>query len=396
MAQSLAGELSGRRGIQLSLVSDRSHFLFTPLWSAVASGQSALTQVAIPIRSLVDHTEVVLDRVRRIDLDARCIVGERVRLDFDFLVVAPGSQTDWGAHPEFEHVALPCRSGRDAVDAHDAVDRAFEAAAGVTDSDLQRRLLTFVIVGAGATGVELAAHLASRLEALIVDGVHGDLPLAARVVLIEREREVLPQFGEELRRIALTHLQNAGVELELGRSVVGCSPERVELHTQDAIGCGTIFWCGGVRPGRWLGESGFETDEIGRVLVHQSLQAVGQHGVYVLGDAAGVPQGGPMTADVAVQQADTVTRNIIADLSGRSRRDWVYEAGGTFISLGQTNAIADYRGVVLVGRAAQALWGATTTRLLPGGVRGLALVPDLFAGAFAARGNPQRRGLLES
>lgn len=398
VAQELASQISGRRGLRITVVTDQSHFLFTPLWSAVAAGSSRLSQVAMPVRSLLDSDiDVVLDRVVSLNLTDRNVVAERSTHDYDFLVVAVGAATDWGAHPEFEHYALPCRSGRDAVDAYDAVDRAFEAASQAADAATRRRLLTFVIVGAGITGVELAAHMASRFESQVGEGLDAELASIARIVLIERESTILPGVDDELRQPVLEHLRGAGVELRVGETVIGCNAERVDLHSEDAIGCGTIFWCGGVRCPGWLADAGFETDADARIVVHRHLQAVSHHGVYAAGDVASCGDGVPMTADVAVQHAEIVARNIIADLAGRSRKDWSYEPGGTYISLGQANAVARYRGVVVVGRAAQALAGAMTTRLLPQGVRGLVLVRDLFAGAFASRaaGAHKWGGLLE-
>ena len=124
----------------------------------------------------------------------------------------------------------------------------------------------------------------------------------------------------------------------------------------------------------------------GRIATHPTLQAVGHHGVYVVGDA--VSSDAPHTAEVAVRQAEVVARNIVAGLSGRTQRPWIYEPSGTVIPLGRTYAVASYRGTILVGRAALAFAGAMRAKLLPRGLRGLALVPELFAGAFGARSTP--------
>ncbi len=395
VAQDLANEVSSRRGLQVTMVTDQSHFLFTPLWTGVAGGTSRLTQVAMPVRSLLDDdVRVELAEVQHIDLAARRVHAGRLTVDYDFLVLATGATTNWGAHAEFEAHALPCRTGRDAVDAYDAVDRAFERAAQITDPAERRRALTFVIVGAGATGVELIARIASRFEAQRGRELDAALVSQSRLVLIERRDRVLPDLDEAMSDHAREHLRGAGIEVRLGEAVVACTAERVELSTQDAIGCGTIFWCGGVRSPAWLTDVGFETEASGRIVVHRTLQAVGQHGVYIAGDLASTGEHVPLNADAATQQARTVARNIIADLSGRSRKDWTYEPSGTFITLGRSNAVASYRGMILVGRTAQALSAAMTARLLPQGVRGLTLVPDLFAGAFAARSSAATQGLL--
>lgn len=392
-AQALAHEIADRRGLTLTVVTDQAHFLFTPLWSSVATGHARLAQVAIPVRSLLrDEVVVEVDTIEHIDLEARTARGRRNHYDYDYLVIATGAAVDWG-EPENEHFALPCRSGRDAVDAEEAVSRAFEAAARAESAAERRQLLRFVVVGAGPAGVELAAHLASRLDGQRGTSVDADLAAQATIVLIEKRDEILADFPDELRAHALAHLRGAGVEVRVGDAVVRCSDRRVELASHDALGCGTIFWCGGVRTPGWLEAAGLPTDAEGRLRVESTLAVHGRHGVYVAGDLAGAPIGAPRTAEVAVQQAAAVARNITADLAGRSRWPWTWEPGGTFLSLGRTNAVAHVRGMTVAGRPAQALWGAMMARLLPQGMRSLALAPELFRATFAPR-PPQGGGLL--
>lgn len=393
-AQHLSEELASRRNIELTMLTDRSHFLFSPLWMSVATGGSKLSQAAIPLTKLVDDPiRLVVDRATTIDLEAREVVGERNRYPFDYLLLAVGSETDWRGHPRFEESVVSCKSGRDAVDAFEAVNAALERARAAEPSQ-RRGALTFTVAGGGPTGVELMARLASRFDHELRHRLPAAVEAEIRLILVEPQPTLLPDLDEDLGPIALDHLRSAGVEVRLGDSVIDCTSDRVELSSGDAYACETTFWCAGVRTPQWLTDVGFETDEDGRILVTRNLHVVGAHGVYAAGDVAGVGDV-PMDADVAVSQAVVGARNIIADLAGRTRRAWEYEPYGRFISLGQANAVVKFRGMILQGRPAQAIWGGAYARLLPSALQRLALVPDLFGDAFASR-TPNTLPLLES
>lgn len=396
-AHHLADELGTRRHLEVTLLSDRSHFLYTPLWSSVATGTSRLSQIAIELRSLLPpQVRIVLDRAQTIDLEDREVVGAGgERYPYDFLVIAVGSTTNWRGHPELSAHSHRCKSGRDAIEAMESVDRAVEIARNATDEQSRRRALTFVVGGGGPTGVELTARLASRLEQDVIGELDPSLARMVRLVLIEPEDTLLPEMDPDLRPIAADHLRASGVDVRLGEAVVDRGPHHVALASGSAMDTDQFFWCGGIRAPRWLGEAGVEVDEAGQVVVHRTLQVVGQHGVYAAGDVASAGDGVPQTADVAVSQADVVARNIVADLAGRSRREWSWTPVGEYVTLGRNNAVASTRGLVLQGRAAQAVWGMAHARLIPASLRKLVLMRDLLRGAFSARPDESRRLLLE-
>ncbi len=383
-AHHLADELGNRRHLDVTVVTDRSHFLFTPLWSSVATGTSRLPQIAIELNSLLaPPVRAVMDRATTIDLDTREVVGEQGRYPFDFLVLAVGATTDWRGLPQLAAHAHRCKSGRDAVEVFEAVERAVEAALDTEDLERARRALTFVVAGAGPTGVELAARLACRLDQDVATALPPSLVSQTRLILVEPEDTVLPGMDADLRPIAGDHLRRANVDVRLGEAVVANSPGRVSLASGETIAADNLFWCGGVRAPRWLVDAGLEVDAEGRVVVHRNLQVVGHHGVYAAGDLAATEA--PMTADVAVSQAKIVARNIVADLAGRSRREWSPTSEGQYVSLGRNNAAVSTRGLVMQGRAAQAVWGVTHSRLIPANLRKLVLIRDLLKGAFTAR-----------
>ena len=394
-ARRLEDELSSRRGVEITVVSDRSHFLFTPLWAGVVGGTSQLAQIEIPLRSLLDRpVRFAMDRVTEVDLEHRTVVGERARYPFDFLVIAIGAETNWRGNAQWVADSMPCKSGRDAVDAFEAVGRAFVRATRLVDRADIRRALTFVVGGAGPSGVELMGHLVSRIQHDVLPGLETRLSVELRLLLVEPQGSLLPEFPAQMRPPVETYLREAGVDVRLHDAVVGRTSERVDLASGDSIACDNFFWCGGVRPPAWLARSGFETDTRGRILVHRDLQAVGHHAVYVVGDAAGAGDDVPMKADVAAEQGEVAAKNVVADLAGRSRRQWRYEPAPDALSMGRNEAVVLWGGVPVNGRGAHALRATTYAKLIPGSLRRLALMRDLFAGAVARRPLPSDR-LLE-
>ena len=394
-ARRLADEFAPRRGVELTVVADRSHFLFTPLWASVVGGTSQLRQIQIPLRALLDHpVRIAVDRATTIDLESREVVGVQGRYPFDFLIVAVGAETDWRGHPEWVSDAISCRTGRDAVEAFEAVGNAFRRAERLADREEIRRALTFVVGGAGPTGVELVGQLADRIRQDIAPMLDTRLANEVRVALVEPQGEVLPDFAPQIRGGARRLLDDAQVDLRTNDGVVARARGRVELASGDAFATDNFFWCGGVRPPCWLAGAGFEVDDRGRVLVHRNLQAVGHHGIYVVGDCAGAGDEVPMKAEVAHEQADIASCNLVADLAGRSRKSWHYDGPADAIAFGRTGGAVMWGQSLVEGRAAQALRATTYSRLAPGALRKMVLMRDLFSGAVARRTSPAGR-LLE-
>ena len=379
-AQTLATELSDRRGIRLRVISAQSHFLFTPLWTSVALAASPLSQAAVPVRKLLPASvELSIDEVRCVDHERRVLVGEHAEHDYDYLIVTAGVDNDWGQQTSALQFARPCRSGRDAVDARDAVEAALRAAKQTADPADARRLSTFVVVGGGPNGVEAAATIADLVSEFDPGG-------AGRVMLVERESRLLPEQDVDILDRVMPHLDAMGVQVRLGDAVVSVGEDRVELASRDAIGCGATFWCAGVRGVPLFEASSVQTDERSLAIVHQNLQVVGKPGFYVAGDAAAPPSGAMMSASTAVEQAHTAAHNVIAEMAGRSRRPWAPAPQGFGITLGRTNAVAMTRGgTLLSGRGARAVMAAASATLLPRATRSIALLPELLSDAFGPR-----------
>jgi NADH dehydrogenase len=393
-ARALEASLSNRRRIQLTVVSDRSHFLYTPLLSSVATGELDVTHITFPIRAAFDKsTEVLIEPIESIDLDGRVLRGQNEDIGYDYLLVACGSQTDWAGQNHWRANALTCKSARDGVCLRESVTQALKDAGQMSSAEQRARRLTFVVGGAGATGVGLASALLTTLQTQVVPLVSDEIAEALRVVLVDRQDRVLPSMPEDLSRLTRTHLRDFGMELRLGTAVVDRSATEVALSTGEIIAADNFMWCGGVRVPDMIAEAGFEVDAMGRIIVDDTLEVVGQSGVYAIGDAAGVAADIPQTAHVASQQAPLAARNIVAQLSGRAGRRWEYHYHGDMIPLSRQNAVAYIGETALDGRGARTLYRLVHTALMPTGVKKAQLLKEWLFSNFRRSSRPW--GLLE-
>lgn len=368
--------LAGRRRTRLTVVTDRSHFLFTPLLPNVANEELSIKSITVPLRDHLERdTELIIDRVEAIDLDARVLHAQNSSIPFDYLLLAPGAETDWRGHDDWRPHALTCKSGRDAILIRDSIRRAYQQAAHL-DEEARRRRLTFTFAGAGPTGVELAAELRAALELDVFPHAAPELVRDTRFVLIDPGDEILPELPGELRHIATRHLERAGVELELGRSVTGREDAVVHLDDGREIASEHFFWCAGVKPSSLIAEAGLAIDERGRAHVDDALQALDHEGVFLAGDAALPPQGAQQTAQVAKQQGPIAAQNLVAALSGRTPRAWRERHLGDMVTLGRGHAAVSVMGVSLEGLAAYAMYRVAYAGLMPGPMKKARIIAE--------------------
>lgn len=389
-ARDLQDALSSRRRVQLTVVSDHSHFLYTPLLPNVATGELDIEHITFPIRDEFDEsTELVIDRVEEIDVDRRALRGQKRDVGFDYLLVACGATTDWQEHPEWADHALSLHSARDAVRLREAIATALREAAQFSDPDAIAQRLTFVFAGGGPTGVELAAELIAALDEQQMPGVSEHLRDALRFVIVEQRGSLLPDMPTELGEHARDVLRQMGLELRLGTAVVGRDASEVALSTGEIIRADNFIWAGGVRAPSLLSDTVFELDERGRIRIEPTLQARGLPGVYAIGDAARTDAELPMYSQVASQQGPAAAKNIVAELSGRGRRAWHYQHRGDLVTLGRQHALAYTGGTLIEGRAARALYRLVHTATIPTGIRKARLFKDwLFSKGRPASATP--------
>jgi NADH dehydrogenase len=323
-----AAKALGKAPVQVVLIDRTNHHLFQPLLYQVATSVLAPSQISSPIRAILrkqKNTIVIMGEVTGVDKEQRYVFvnspdREHVPVPYDYLVLATGARHSYFGHNEFEKFAPGLKSVGDAVATRNKILSAFEQAEAEENVDLHQDLLTFVLVGAGPTGVEMAAALAVLVRTTLRSEFRRIDPTSARIVLVDANRNVLKTFAPALSEAAEDHLQKLGVEIHLGHAVEKIDNEGV-IIAGERIASKTVIWTAGVEPspaGKWLGA---ETDRAGRVRVQGDLRVPGHPEIFVIGDTASLDQDGkplPGVAQVAMQQGRYVGKLISRQIEGKN------------------------------------------------------------------------------
>ncbi len=370
-----AARAASRHDLDVTLVDRRNFHLFSPLLYQVATGSLGPGEIAVPLRSVFRrrrNVRVVLAEVSDLDLDGRRVLlrhpergAERGELAYDSLVVAAGSQYSYFGHDAWRPHAPALKTLESALDIRRRILGAFEAAETEPDPGRRAALLTFVVVGAGPTGVELAGQIAEIARDTLRRDFRTIDPRTARVLLVEAGGRVLGAMRPSLSEKAARQLRGLGVTPLPGHLVTHVDAASVTVAAAgraERIEARTVLWAAGVE-GSPLGAAlGAERDAAGRVLVGPDLTLRGRPDVWVLGDMARVvgPDGRevalPGTAPVAMQQGRYAGRAIAARARGRHVRPFAYRDKGDVATIGRVRAVADLRGVRLSGTLAWLLW----------------------------------------
>jgi NADH dehydrogenase len=352
--------------VQVTLVDRRNHHLFQPLLYQVATAALSPADIAQPIRSVLrgqPNVDVVLAAVDAIDVAAKEIVFDEDqqarRLPYDYLILAAGANHAYFGHDEWAPNAPGLKTLEDALDIRRRILLSFEEADRESDPARRKALMTFVVVGGGPTGVEMAGAIAEIARfSLARDFRHIDTR-DARVVLIEAGTELLAAFPDRLSRRSLQDLERLGVDVRFGKPVTAIAPNAVTLG-DEIIPANTIVWAAGVQASP-LGHSlGVELDRAGRVLVNPDLTVPGHPEIFVIGDMASLQdaRGRPLpgVAQVAMQQGVWAAANIVHAIKGKPARPFRYRDLGNMATIGRNSAVADIRGLRLTGFVAWLTW----------------------------------------
>ncbi len=357
--------------VQVTLVDRQNHHAFQPLLYQVATAGLSPGDIASPIRGVLSkhsNVEVRLSEVQRVELaQKRLIVRERdahgwgpeEALAFDYLVLAPGVRHAYFGKPGWELHAPGLKTLDDALEIRRRVLLAFERAETVDDPVERARLLTFVVVGAGPTGVELAGAIAELARFTVAGDFRHIDPTSARVLLIEAGPRVLATFEPSLSDRAVASLRRLGVDVRLSEKVLDVTDAGVTLAA-GKVAAATVLWAAGVEAPALLKTLGTPLDRAGRAVVNADLSLPGHPDAFVIGDAAccagadGKPL--PGLAPVAIQQGRTVADNIVASLDGRARENFSYFDKGTMATIGRASGIAQARGLKLWGFIGWLAW----------------------------------------
>jgi len=357
-----AARALARAPVEVTLVDRRNHQLFQPLLYQVATGSLDSCDIAEPLRSLFrrqHNVDVILGDVDEIDPQARSVhlrggdgAGEEPRtLPYDYLVLATGGGQSYFGHDEYALYAPGLKSLEDALEIRRRVLLAFELADRETDPDAKRELTTFVIVGAGPTGVELAGALADLAHRTPQSEFHHLDLHRARILLVEGGPHVLPEYPPHLSASAERQLRTLGVEVRTG-AMVSHVDERSVTIGEERIAARTILWAAGVAASPLARQLGIPLDRHGRVEVAPDLRAPGSPSVFVIGDLASLESRGvavPGVAPAAMQEGRHAAKNIERLVAGRGTLPFRYWNKGTISTIGRHRAVADMGWVQLSG-----------------------------------------------
>ena len=353
-----AKRLARRKELEITVIDRHNYHLFQPLLYQVAMAGLSPGEIAVPIRSVLAkhrNVSVLMAEAKGVDLAGRKLRTEFRDIDYDYLILACGAQHSYFGHEEWEPFAPGLKTLEQATEIRRRVLLAFELAEREKSPEKIRQLLTFVVVGGGPTGVELAGALGeiSRF-ALSRDFRHID-PRQTRVILIEAGQKVLAAFDPKLPERAKLDLENLGVTIWTGARVTGIDAEGVTLGNERLAAC-TVLWAAGVKPAEINASIG-EVDRAGRVLVEKDLSLPGHREVFVLGDQAAVKgESLPGLAPVAIQEGRAAAAAIIADFQGRERKPFRYLDKGQIATIGRSKAVFESGGVKFGGLFAWLAW----------------------------------------
>jgi NADH:ubiquinone reductase (H+-translocating) len=348
--------------VRITLLDRRNHHVFQPLLYQVATAALSPGDIASPIRWILRrqaNIEVLLAELRRVDTSSRTVILADGEMEYDYLILATGATHAYFGHDAWRALAPGLKTLEDALDIRRRVLLAFEHAERESDPAKRTALLTFVVIGGGPTGVELAGALAEiSRQSLARNFRHFD-PGSARVLLMEAGPTVLTTFPESLRRAARKHLEELGVEVRTGAAVTRVTETGIEA-AGEFITAATVLWAAGVAASPLGATLGVPVDRAGRVRVARDLTIAGHPDVFVVGDLAvlegrdGQPL--PGVAQVAIQMGRHAARNIDRAIAGQPYLPFEYRDLGNMATIGRASAVADFGWLRLRGWIAWMAW----------------------------------------
>ncbi len=331
--------------VRVTVLDKRNHHLFQPLLYQVASAALASTDIAAATRVVLKrqkNTTVMMARAIAIDPTRKVITLEDGELTYDFLIVAAGMTNSYFGHDEWAEHAPGLKSLEEALDIRRRILLAYEAAERETDAEARKELLTFVVIGGGPTGVELAGALQEIAQRTMAKNFRNFDPTKARVILIEGGPRLLAAFPEDLSESALTQLKHLGVEARLNTRAKNIDARGVTLDGEH-IAARTVLWGAGVAGVPVAKTMGVPTDRSGRIAVDETLVAKGLSSVYVIGDLAALEQDGvqlPGVAQNAIQGGRAAARNIVHSIRNEPLVAYRYKDLGSMATIGRSHAVA--------------------------------------------------------
>jgi NADH dehydrogenase len=352
--------------VQVTLLDRHNYHLFQPLLYQVATAALSPGDVASPIRWILrrqKNVRVLLAQAERIDPNARVVFVEEgaeheTTIPYDYLILAAGSTHAYFGHPDWAPHAPGLKTLDDALEIRRQVLLAFEAAEREADLAAQRRLLTFVIVGAGPTGVELAGALGEIARHALRQDFRSIRPETARILLLEGGPSILSTFPEHLREKARQSLERLGIEIRTNAVVTAADAQGVKIG-DERIAAQTVLWAAGVAASPLARSLGAPLDRVGRVLVEPTLAVPGHPEIFVVGDLSSLQQDGrplPGVAQVAMQGGAHAAKNVLRAIRGEPLQPFRYRNYGSVAVIGRGSAVVDIGPIRASGFFAWVFW----------------------------------------
>ncbi len=347
-----------RAPVRITLVDRHNYHLFQPLLYQVATAALNPSDIAAPIRSILrqqGNVSVLLGEATSIDVNRKAVaLKDGAELSYDYLILATGATHSYFFHPEWEPDAPGLKSIDDALEIRRRVLVAFETAEREEDEAERNALMTFVIVGAGPTGAELAGALSEIARQTMLRDFRRINPSSARIILVEGKDRVLPTYPPKLSAKAQSQLEHLGVEVITSAVVTSLNDREVGIGDK-TLPTRTVLWAAGVKASPLARSLGVPLDRAGRVLVNLDLTIPGHSDVFVAGDLAAIDNV-PGVAPAAIQEGNHTAGNIERAVAGKPLRPFHYFDKGSLATLGRAAAVADIRGIKLSGFIAWVAW----------------------------------------
>lgn len=351
--------------VRVTLVDRTNHHLFQPLLYQVATAGLSPADIAVPIRSVLSkqkNTRVLLAEATGIDLDAKKLLLDKGELKYDYLILAVGATHNFFGHDDWATHALGLKTLDEALAIRERMLLAFEAAERATDPEVRKKLLTFVVIGGGPTGVEMAGAFSELARHVLAKDFRAIDPSAARVVLIEAGPRILTSFPEKLGGKAEEQLANLGVDVHKGSPVAHIDESGVAFKDGTRLSASTVVWAAGIRGTPFAQKLGLNVDRSGRVVVGTDCAIADHPEVFAIGDMAALKDANgvdvPGLCPAAIQQGNYVATIIRKELDGKPREPFTYWDKGTMATVGRRRAIAQVNRLQLSGVIAWLAWMA--------------------------------------
>jgi len=356
-----AARILSNQPLDVTLIDRTNHHLFQPLLYQVATAMLSPGDIAQPIRAILNdakNVRVVMGWVESIDAAGKVVHTRGQQYPFDFLILAAGARHSYFGNDHWEAFAPGLKNLSDALELRRRILDAFEIAEAAVDAEIQQAALTFVVIGAGPTGVEMAGSISELAKRTLVHDFRRIQTKRTRIVLLDAAPKVLPMFDDYLCESALKQLHKLDIEVKVGTKVLGVTPDGVQLENE-FIRARTIVWAAGNAASPLAKQLG-ETDRQGRIIVNEDLSVPGHPEIFAIGDVANFShQGGkplPGIAPFAMQTGDHAARNIIALAMGSPSKPFKYWDKGSMATIGRNKAIADLKVLKLSGFLAWLSW----------------------------------------